>query len=73
MLFRSGTHAELPEVIQATSPWVRIEGPHGELPVALDGELPRLSTPVELRCEPGALKVLAPAAVPMRSASPCPA
>jgi diacylglycerol kinase (ATP) len=57
-----GTHGALPEVIQATSPWVRMEGIDGELPVALDGELPRATTPVELRCEPRALQVLVPRA-----------
>ncbi len=55
-----GTHGTLPEVVQAASPWVRIAGMDGELPVALDGELPRLTTPVELRCEPGVLQMLTP-------------
>lgn len=55
-----GTHETLPEVTLAASPWVRIEGVNGELPVALDGELPRSTTPVELRCEARALQVLAP-------------
>ena len=57
-----GTHGVLPEVILAASPWVRVEGLDGPLPVALDGELPSSATPVELRCEPGALWVLAPPA-----------
>jgi diacylglycerol kinase (ATP) len=70
----SGTHGSLPEVIQATSPWFRISGIDGELPVALDGELPRLTTPVEPRCEPAAVEVLAPVVSPLpapRRAEPC--
>ncbi|HEV3257965.1 MAG TPA: diacylglycerol kinase family protein [Gemmataceae bacterium] len=55
-----GTHGTLPEVTLASSPWMRIEGVEEQLPVALDGELPRTATPVELRCEPAALQVLAP-------------
>jgi len=55
-----GTHDEMPEVTLATSPWVRLTGLDGPLPVALDGELPRLTTPIELRCEPRALQVIAP-------------
>jgi diacylglycerol kinase (ATP) len=55
-----GTHGALPEVIQAVSPWVRLEGLEEQLPVSLDGELPRARTPVELRCEPRALQVLVP-------------
>jgi diacylglycerol kinase (ATP) len=66
-----GTHGGLPEVIQAASPWVRIESPGAPLPVALDGELPRLTTPVELRCDPGLLRVLAPVPVPSRRLQPC--
>jgi diacylglycerol kinase (ATP) len=56
----NGTHNEMPEVTLATSPWVRLTGMDGTLPVALDGELPKLTTPVELRCEPRALQVIAP-------------
>jgi diacylglycerol kinase (ATP) len=56
-----GTHGVLPEVIMAASPWVRIEGVGDELAVALDGELPRSTTPVELRCEAQALQVCVPA------------
>lgn len=67
-----GTHGALPEVVQAASPWVKIEGLDGELPVALDGELPRLTTPLELRCEPGVLQVLTPAPVVARRPQPCP-
>lgn len=52
-----GTHGTIPEVVFARSPWVRIEG-QPALPVSLDGELPRLATPTELRCQPGALRVL---------------
>lgn len=66
-----GTHGTLPEVIQAASPWVRLEGVAGELPVALDGELPRLTTPVELHCEPGVLQVMAPVSSLARRAEPC--
>ena len=54
----TGTHGTLAEVVQATSPWFRIEGIHGELPVTLDGELPQRLTPVELRSEPGAVTML---------------
>lgn len=52
-----GTHGSMPEVLFARSSWVRIEG-QPALSVALDGELPRLATPTELRCQPGALRVL---------------
>src|SRR2546423_11796637 len=31
-----GTHCALPEVIQATRPWAKLEGLGGQLPVALD-------------------------------------
>lgn len=57
-----GTHGGVPEVIQAKSPWIRIEGDRSELPFTLDGELPRGETPVELRCQPGGLTVLVPRA-----------
>jgi diacylglycerol kinase (ATP) len=57
----SGTHGGLPEVVQATSPWFRIEGLDGELPVALDGELPHLQTPIEPCCEPAAVWMVAKA------------
>jgi diacylglycerol kinase (ATP) len=56
-IFR-GTHTSLPNVISAQSTRVRIES-DAPLPVALDGELPRLRTPVELICEPAALEVRA--------------
>jgi len=55
----AGTHGSMPEVVFARSPWVTIEGAE-PLPVALDGELPRRTTPTELRCEPRALRVLVP-------------
>jgi diacylglycerol kinase (ATP) len=55
-----GTHGDLPEVLLASSPWVRVESLAEPLPVALDGELPQTTTPLELRCEPGGLRVLAP-------------
>ena len=66
-----GTHGVMPEVTQATSPWVHLEGVDGELPVALDGELPRLATPVELRCEPAAVRVLAPVPALVGRPEPC--
>jgi diacylglycerol kinase (ATP) len=69
-IFR-GTHGDLPEVTLACSPWVRLEGPAGPLPVALDGELPHSATPVDLRCEAGALRVLIPAAVEANEGAPC--
>jgi diacylglycerol kinase (ATP) len=56
----AGTHGSMPEVLFVRSPWFRIEGLPDQLPLALDGELPRLTTPAELRCQPGALKVLTP-------------
>jgi diacylglycerol kinase (ATP) len=54
-----GTHGALPDVILAQSPWVRIDAP-APLPVAVDGELPRETTPVELRCAPRSACVLVP-------------
>jgi diacylglycerol kinase family enzyme len=56
-----GTHAGLPEVILAQSPWVSIEDPSGGTRAALDGELPDTDTPLTLRCQPGGLDVLVPA------------
>lgn len=56
-IFR-GAHTALPNVVIAQSSRVRIEC-DDPLPVALDGELPRLQTPVDLVCEPAALKVCA--------------
>lgn len=56
----AGTHGSMPDVLVARSPWVRIEGLPEQLPVALDGELPRMTTPTELRCQPWALRVLTP-------------
>jgi diacylglycerol kinase (ATP) len=53
-----GTHGALPEVILARSAWVRLDADE-PLPVALDGELPVDTTPIELRCEPAALQVIA--------------
>jgi diacylglycerol kinase (ATP) len=53
-----GTHGDLPEVVLAQSRRVLIES-ETPLPVALDGELPSLTTPLELTCRPAALKVLA--------------
>lgn len=56
----AGTHGSMPEVLFVSSPWFRIEGLPDQLPVALDGELPQRSTPTELRCQPGALRILTP-------------
>jgi diacylglycerol kinase family enzyme len=39
---------------------VRIGGPDGRLRAAIDGEPVELDSPVELRCEPAALRVLVP-------------
>jgi diacylglycerol kinase (ATP) len=57
-----GTHAGLPEVVLAQSPWVTIEDAEGRAPAALDGELPDTPTPLSLHCQAGGLEVLAPAA-----------
>jgi len=48
------------EVVQAATPWVRIEAPDAPMPVAIDGEPLRHSTPVLLTVEPAALAVLVP-------------
>jgi len=56
-----GTHAGLPEVVLAQSPWVSIEDARGGARAALDGELPDTDTPLLLHCQPGALEVLVPA------------
>lgn len=61
--FRRGDHTALPAVTMARSPWVRIESVGGAVPVLLDGELPAVPAPVELRCEPAAVKMLTPALV----------
>jgi diacylglycerol kinase (ATP) len=55
-----GHSRPIPEVLQATAPWVRIEAPDAPMPVAIDGEPLQHSTPVLLTVEPGALAVLAP-------------
>lgn len=57
-----GAHAQLPEITLASSPWVRLEALDGPMPVALDGEPPTAVTPVLVRCDPGALRLLVPAA-----------
>jgi diacylglycerol kinase (ATP) len=54
----AGTHGGRPGVTLARSPWVRIESLGAPLPVCLDGELASHTTPVELRCEPGAVRAL---------------
>ncbi len=59
LVFR-GAHEGLPGIRTARSPWFRIDSPDGPIGVALDGELPRHQTPLEIRCRPGALRVLAP-------------
>jgi diacylglycerol kinase (ATP) len=59
-----GTHGTMPEVVQARSPWVRIEGIGGELAAALDGELPEATTPLDLTCERQSVCVRAPGAKP---------
>lgn len=62
-----GTHGKAREVTLARSAWVHIEPvDNGPLPVCLDGELPVVATPIELRCLPGALQVLGPASEPRR-------
>jgi diacylglycerol kinase (ATP) len=58
-VFRKGADA-IPELIQVTSPWVRIDCLNERLPVAIDGEPLRHSTPVLLSAEARALGVLAP-------------
>jgi diacylglycerol kinase (ATP) len=58
--FRRGSHAGLSEVTLARSAWVRIEGVGREVSVLLDGELPGIPTPVEIRCEAGAVRMLTP-------------
>jgi diacylglycerol kinase (ATP) len=62
-IFR-GAHRETPGVRLVQTPWVRIESLSGELPLCLDGDLPRHATPVELRCRPRALRVIAPHLTP---------
>ncbi len=57
----TGTHGVLPEVVLATSPWVRIESPGEPFRFSLDGELPAQATPVEITSEPRAIEVLLPA------------
>ena len=55
-----GTLGVMPEVIQAQCSWVRIDGVEEELPVTLDGDLPEVTTPVELRCDPCSVQVVVP-------------
>jgi diacylglycerol kinase family enzyme len=60
-----GTHAGLPRVTLAQSPWVTIEDLSGEqlsggAQAALDGELPDSATPLRLECEVGGLEMIAP-------------
>ena len=57
----TGTHGVLPEVVLASSRWVRLESPGEPFRFSLDGELPAQTTPVEITCEPRALRVLSPA------------
>lgn len=59
-----GTHAGLPQVVLAQSPWVTIEDLGGRrTSAALDGELPDTRTPVSIHCQPGGLRLLVPAEV----------
>jgi diacylglycerol kinase (ATP) len=55
-----GTHAGLPEVVLAQSPWFTVEDPMGSARAALDGELPDTRTPLTVRCEPASLEVFVP-------------
>jgi diacylglycerol kinase (ATP) len=55
-----GRPRPIAEVIRAATQWVRIESPDGPLPVAIDGEPLRHSTPVHLTIEPGALAAIVP-------------
>jgi diacylglycerol kinase (ATP) len=55
-----GRPRPIAEVVQAATPWVRIESPDAPIPVAIDGEPLRHRTPVLLTIEPGALAVIAP-------------
>lgn len=55
-----GTHAGLPEVVLAQSPWFSVEDPSGGARAALDGELPDTATPLLVTCEPGGVEVLVP-------------
>ena len=55
-----GTHAGLPEVVLAQSPWFSVETPSGGARAALDGELPDTATPLLVTCEAGGVEVLVP-------------
>ncbi len=55
-----GTHAGLPRVTLAQSPWVTIEDLRGGAQAALDGEMPDSATPLRLECEAGGLEVILP-------------
>jgi diacylglycerol kinase (ATP) len=55
-----GTHAGLPRVTLAQSPWVTIEDLTGGAQAALDGELPDSATPLRVECETGGLQVILP-------------
>ena len=55
-----GTHAGLPRVTIAQSPWVTIEDLSCETLAALDGELPDSATPLRVECEAGGLQVILP-------------
>jgi diacylglycerol kinase (ATP) len=55
-----GTHAGLPRVTLAQSPWVTIEDLTGGAQAALDGELPDSATPLRLECEASGLDVIMP-------------
>jgi diacylglycerol kinase (ATP) len=55
-----GTHAGLPEVVLAQSPWFSVEDPSGAGRAALDGELPDTATPLLVTCDKGGVEVLVP-------------
>jgi len=55
-----GTHAGLPRITLAQSPWVMIEDLTGGARAALDGELPDSATPIRIECEVGGLEVIVP-------------
>ncbi len=53
-----GTHGVMPEVIQVAGASFKIESGGEPLPVAVDGDLTPLMTPVEVSCEPGRFSVM---------------
>jgi diacylglycerol kinase (ATP) len=65
-----GTHAGLPRVTLAQSPWVTIEDLAGGARAALDGELPDSATPLRLECEAGGLEMIVPRRVDQLDEAP---